>query len=93
MSHARRTARGTLLFALVASTPWGCSANSLPHTSLSVVERSLLTTAQDSFDGHGKGFEATAQWSGEILRASQGSARAPHLVCTEYSRGGSTVSR
>ncbi|CAN0469461.1 unnamed protein product [Laminaria digitata] len=91
MSNAHRTARGGgLFFALVASTPWG-SANSLPHASLSVVERSLLTTAQDSFDGHDKGFEAAAQWSGERLRGNQGGARGPHLVCTEYRRGGETI--
>ena len=91
MSHGYHTARA-FSFAVVASTPWGL-ANSLPHPSLNVVERSLLTTAQDSFDGHAKGFEAAAQWSGDRLRASQGGARAPHLVCTEYSRGGETFSR
>ena len=91
MSLAHRTA-STLLFPLLALTPWG-SANSLPHTSLRFVERSLLTTAHDSFGGHAKGFEAAAQWSGERLRTSQGGVRAPHLVCTEYSRGGETISR
>ncbi|CAM9227955.1 unnamed protein product, partial [Laminaria digitata] len=72
---------------------WGCSASSLPYPSLSVVERSLLTTAQDAFHGHAKGFEAAAQWTGERLRASQGNARAPHLVCAEYSRGREAISR
>eukprot|EP00904_Undaria_pinnatifida_P011000 jgi/Undpi1/702/HiC_scaffold_10.g04166.m1 len=48
---------------------------------------------QDSFGGHAKGFEAAAQWSGERLRASNGTASAPHLVCTEYSRGRGTISR
>ncbi|CAN0480083.1 unnamed protein product, partial [Laminaria digitata] len=91
MSYGHRTVRA-LFFALVTSTPWG-SANSLPHPSLSVVERSLLTTAQDSFDGHAKGFETAAQWTGERLRASQDNARAPHLVCTEYSRRGEVISR
>eukprot|EP00904_Undaria_pinnatifida_P011011 jgi/Undpi1/703/HiC_scaffold_10.g04167.m1 len=48
---------------------------------------------RDSFGGHAKGFEAAAQWSGERLRASNGTASAPHLVCTEYSRGRETISR
>ena len=91
MSHGYRTA-SVLFFVVVASAPRD-SANSLPYPSLNVVERSLLTTAQDLFDGHAKGFEAAAQWSGDRLRASQGGARAPHLVCTEYRRGGETFSR
>lgn len=81
-----------MLFALVAWAPWG-SASSLPYPSLGVVERALLTTARDSFDGHVKGFEAAARWSGDKLRASHGDTRAPHLVCTEYSRGRESISR
>ena len=90
MINGHRATRA-VFFALLASTSRG-SASSLPASSLSVVERSLLTTAQDSFGGHAKGFEAAAQWSGERLRASHGDARAPHVVCTEYSRGGETIS-
>eukprot|EP00904_Undaria_pinnatifida_P000092 jgi/Undpi1/10083/HiC_scaffold_28.g12537.m1 len=91
MTHGQCTIR-TVFLALVASTPWS-SVHSLPYPALSVVERSLLTTAHDSFNGHAKGFEAAAQWTGERLRASHTRARAPHLVCTEYSRGGETISQ
>ena len=89
MSHGHSTARA-LFFVLMASTPRG-SANNLPYPSLSVVERSLLTTAHDSFSGHAKGFDAAAQWTGERLRTSQDNAHAPHLACTGYSRGRETI--
>ncbi|CAN0382090.1 unnamed protein product [Scytosiphon promiscuus] len=94
MSHGHRTATALFLSLVAASTPWSSSANSLPYPSLSVVEGYLLTTAHDSFDGHAKGFETAAQWTGETLRSKEeDNARAPHLVCTEYNRGGETLSR
>ncbi|CAM9132446.1 unnamed protein product, partial [Laminaria digitata] len=68
------------------------SASSLPYPSLSVVERALVTTAKDSFNGHVKGFQAAAQWDEERLEASHGNTRAPHLVCAEYSRGREAIS-
>ena len=90
MSSRSRVATAFVL-ASVASTPWGL-ATSLPRPSLSVIERALVTTAKDSFNGHAKGFEATAQWDGERLEASQANTRAPHLVCAEYSRGREAIS-
>ena len=39
------------------------------------------------------GFEAAARWTADRLRTSQDSARAPHLVCTKYSRGRDIVSQ
>ena len=87
--------RALLLLASVASTSWSSwgSGSSLPYPPLSVVERALATTAKDAFNGHAKGFEAAAQWDGERLRASRGSARAPHLACAEHSRGREAIAR
>ena len=80
-----------LFFAFLAVSASSGSATSLPYPLLGVVERSLLTTAQDSFDGHAKAFEAVAQWTGERLRTNEDNARAPHLACTEYGRGRETT--
>ena len=91
MYHGHRSAKTLSIVWVASSTPWG-SVNSLPHPPLSIVEHSLLTTAQDSFDGHAEGFEAAAEWTGETLRTSRRNARAPHLACTEYSRGRETLS-
>ena len=88
MSSRNRATRRALLLASVASSSWSQgSATSLPYPSMSVIEATLLTTAKDSFADNAKGFQAAAQWTGDRLEADRGNARAPHLVCTEYSRG------
>eukprot|EP00904_Undaria_pinnatifida_P010989 jgi/Undpi1/701/HiC_scaffold_10.g04165.m1 len=77
---------------MTQSTP-GRFAKKKGQTGVFLVGTLKAKRGQDSFGGHAKGFEAAAQWSGERLRASNGTASAPHLVCTEYSRGRETISR
>ena len=71
------------------------SSNILPFPSLRLVENVLLTTAEDSFGGYAKGFEAAARWSGERLEGSQeGNPRhGPHLACAGHTRGREAISR
>lgn len=67
------------IFACLALPPW-VSASSFPYPALSVVEKALLTTATDEFDGNGKLFEAAAKWNEERITTSH-AIRAPHLAC------------
>lgn len=88
-----------LIAAALSSTLSGSAGSSLSYPSLCVVERALLTTAKDDFDGHAKAFEAAAKWNGERLRASssnssyQDDMRGPHLACAGYGHGSEIFSR
>ena len=75
----------------------GSAAGSLPYPSLSVVEKTLLTTAADDFGGHVPAFEAAAKWDEKRLLFNTSSSgqdtRAPHLACAEHGRGLEAFSR
>ena len=59
-------------------SPW-------PRPPLSLVKQVLVSTAHQEFDSDAA-FEAATQWHGERLSRSP-SRLAPHLACTEYTKG------
>lgn len=82
-----------LYFASLAMTGLGSASTTLPYPSLRVMQRAVLTTAADDFDGHAGSFEAAAKWNEKRLAGSSNDVRAPHVACTGYGRGREAFSR
>lgn len=95
------TAVGICIIIACLALPPSVSGSSLPYPSLDFVDKALLTTAADDFDGNANLFETAAKWNQERLRASHttiststGQAiRAPHLACAGHDRGREIFSR
>lgn len=78
MTPRGRYARA-LAFALAGSS---VCATSFPP--LGLIQKTMLTTAKQEFDGEDQ-LTAAVGWTAERLRGSQ-DTRAPHLACTDYGR-------
>lgn len=73
---------------MLLASPTAAKQSSFPKPpALRVVERLLLSTAQQDFaGGHDAGYEAAVDWHQQRLLGSS-ARKAPHLACAEYGRG------
>lgn len=83
-NHPCHQLRGLLVLLLFVA-PAAQGASRWPRPSLSLVKQVLVSTAHQEFDSDAA-FEAAAEWHGERLSRSP-SRQAPHLACTDYSKG------